>query len=445
MNRNSQKLRNLLLNLINKQKQDLTGLVSDPDVNFTRNRKIPYENMILSLLTMEGATLTNELLRQFGCSTTTATSSAFVQQRKKILPAALENLFQEFASQTARSDNYRGYKLLAIDGSDIQIATNPRDKASFFQTKEGVKPYNLLHLNALYNLLSHTYEDAIVYKAKEAGENKALIEMVDRSDFTTKTIVTADRGYESYNNMAHIQEKGWFYLIRVKDFGKYKTGILHGLDLPDTEEFDEYIDLNLTRKQTNEMKNLLQQKNTYRWISHKCTFDYLPSKSKKSDPAVLYHLPFRIVRFPISDNSYEVVVTNLDAVEFPSDELKKLYGMRWGIETSFRDLKYTVGMLDFHSKKVMCIHQEIYAHLIMYNFAEMITSHIVIEKKQRKYTYKANFSIAAHMCRLFYRGKATSPNLETIIARHILPVRNDRHRKRNLTIKVFHGFLYRVA
>ena len=62
MNRNSQKLRNLLLNLINKQKQDLTGLVSDPDVNFTRNRKIPYENMILSLLTMEGATLTNDSL-----------------------------------------------------------------------------------------------------------------------------------------------------------------------------------------------------------------------------------------------------------------------------------------------------------------------------------------------------------------------------------------------
>lgn len=44
-------------------------------------------------------------------------------------------------------------------------------KRLFFQTKEGVKPYNLLHLNALYNLLSHTYEDAIVYKAKEAGEN----------------------------------------------------------------------------------------------------------------------------------------------------------------------------------------------------------------------------------------------------------------------------------
>ena len=83
MNRNSQELKELLLGLIYKQKQDLTGLVVNPDKDFSRNRKIPYENMILSLLTLEGASLSNELLRQFGCNTTTATTSAFVQQRKK--------------------------------------------------------------------------------------------------------------------------------------------------------------------------------------------------------------------------------------------------------------------------------------------------------------------------------------------------------------------------
>lgn len=79
MNRNSQEVKDLLIGIINKQKQDLTGLVCNPNVDFSRNRKISYENMILSLLTMEGTTLTNELLRQFGCSATTATSSAFVQ------------------------------------------------------------------------------------------------------------------------------------------------------------------------------------------------------------------------------------------------------------------------------------------------------------------------------------------------------------------------------
>ena len=35
----------------------------------------------------------------------------------------------------------------------------------------------------------------------------------------------ADRGYEAYNNMAHIEQKGWNYLIRVKE----KRGILSAL------------------------------------------------------------------------------------------------------------------------------------------------------------------------------------------------------------------------
>lgn len=445
MNRNSQEVKDLLIGIINKQKQDLTGLVCNPNVDFSRNRKIPYENMILSLLTMEGTTLTNELLRQFGCSATTATSSAFVQQRKKILPIALESLFHDFAAQTFREDNYNGYKLLAVDGSDIQIPTNLNDEHSLFITKEGGKPYNLFHLNALYNLLTHTYEDAIVFKRKEAFENKALTEMVDRSTIKGKVIVIMDRGYEAYNNMAHIQEKGWFYLIRVKDFGQHKTGILHGLDLPDTAEFDEYIDLNLTRKQTNEMKKLFQKKNEYRKIAHNKTFDYLPSKSKKSDATVLYHLPFRIVRFPISDNSYEVVVTNLDATEFPPDSLKKLYGMRWGIETSFRDLKYTIGLLHFHSKKVEYILQEIFASLIMYNFSELITSHVVIEKGTRKYEYKVNFSVAVHICREFLLKVNIPPDIESLIARYITPIRPGRSRPREMKVKQAISFMYRVA
>lgn len=445
MNRKSQELKNLLISIINTQKQNLSSLVSNPNIDFSRNRKIPYETMILSLLTMEGTTLTNELLRQFGCSASTATSSAFVQQRKKILPIALENLFRDFVSKTAQDDNYKGYKLLAVDGSDIQIPTNLNDKDSLFIPKEGIKPYNLLHLNALYNLLTHTYEDAIVFKRKEAGENKALTTMVDRTAIKEKAIVIMDRGYEAYNNMAHIQEKGWFYLIRIKDFGQHKTGILHGLELPDVDEFDEYIDLKLSRKQTNEMKQLFQKKNAFRRIAHNKTFDYLPAKSKKSDATVLYHLPFRIVRFPISEDSYEVVVTNLDAEEFPPEELKKLYGMRWGIETSFRDLKYTVGLLHFHSKKVEFILQEIFSSLIMYNFSELITSHVVIEKGTRKYEYKVNFSVAVHICREFLLKENIPPDIELLIAKYITPIRPGRSRPREMKAKQAISFMYRVA
>ena len=77
--------------------------------------------------------------------------------------------------------------------------------------------------------------DAVIQGRLNWNEHSALQEMVDRSDIS-KALVVADRGYESYNNMAHIQEKGWYFLIRIKDG---KNGIKQGLDLPD---------MNLTKK-----------------------------------------------------------------------------------------------------------------------------------------------------------------------------------------------------
>lgn len=434
------KVKNLLLSEIRTVANNSDKYCYEPQRNFSRNRKLSFETVIKSIIGMESKSLTNELVDIFNAAPDMPSVSAFIQQRSKIKPDALKSVFNGFTDSIMKEVNGE-LPILAVDGSDIQIATNPNDKMSYFPGANGQKPYNLLHLNALYNLKKHLYIDTVIQGRMNWNEHSALQEMVDRSSINT-AIVIADRGYESYNNMAHIQEKGWFFLIRIKDG---KTGIKDGLNLPDVDQFDVKISLNLTRKQTKEMKELLKDKNKYKFVPHSTSFDYLPETSSKADPVKLYKLNFRIVRFKITDDSYETVLTNLDSDLYSPEKLKALYAMRWGIETSFRDLKYTIGMLNFHSKKMVCIQQEIYAHLIMYNFTEMITSHVVIEKKQRKYTYKANFSVATHMCRLFYHGKTTPPNLETIIARNIIPIRNDRHRKRHLTVKVFHGFLYRVA
>lgn len=59
---------------------------------------------------------------------------------------------------------YRQYRLLAIDGSDVQIPTNPDDPDSYFPGTNDQKPYNLLHLNASYDLSNGVYLDAIVKK-----------------------------------------------------------------------------------------------------------------------------------------------------------------------------------------------------------------------------------------------------------------------------------------
>lgn len=433
-------IKKLLISEINKVASEPHNYCTNPDTDFTRNRKLSMEKMLQGIIGMESKSLTNELLDLFDASAETPSASAFIQQRDKIRPIAFESIFKNFSKKLMNSfDN--DIPVFAIDGSDIQIPTNPTDTESYIAGTNGHKGYNLLHINALYDLNKHIYSDVIIQKARERNEHKAFQELVDCSEIT-KALIIADRGYESFNSMAHIQEKGWFFLIRVRDGN---NGIKQGLDLPESDCFDVNISLKLTRKKTNAVKELLKDKNHYRMVSSTQPFDFLPLKNKKAEPTRFYELNFRIVRFPISEDIYETVVTNLDEDRYPAIEIKKLYASRWGIETSFRDLKYTVGLLNFHSKKVMCILQEIYAHMIMYNFAEMITSHVAIEKKQRKYTYKANFSVATHICRLFYREKTTPPDLEAIIAKNLIPIRPDRHRERNVKAKIFQGFLYRVA
>ena len=390
-------VKKLLFSAIESTTENYTGYVNNTQIDFTRNRKLSFSTIIKAIIGMGSKSITNELIDLFPDVESLPSASAFVQQRQKIKTDAFKSIFNDFTSKLINITD--DLVVLAVDGSDIQIPTNPDDKSSFHPGSNGQKPYNLLHLNALYNLENHLYTDAIIQGKMNTNEHSALQEMVDNSSIN-RALVIADRGYESYNNMAHIQEKGWFFLIRIKDG---TTGIKNGLDLPDIPEFDVDINLKLTRKQTKEMKDLfLTDRNHYKLIPHSTPFDYLPLKLKKADEVKFFELNFRIVRFKITEDSYETILTNLEKTEYSPERLKVLYESRWGIETSFRDLKYTIGMLNFHSKKVMCVQQEIYAHLIMYNFAEMITSHVVIDKKQRKYTYKANFSVAAHVCRLFF-------------------------------------------
>ena len=341
-------IKKLLISEINKVASEPHNYCTNPDTDFTRNRKLSMEKMLQGIIGMESKSLTNELLDLFDASAETPSASAFIQQRDKIRPIAFESIFKNFSKKLMNSfDN--DIPVFAIDGSDIQIPTNPTDTESYIAGTNGHKGYNLLHINALYDLNKHIYSDVIIQKARERNEHKAFQELVDCSEIT-KALIIADRGYESFNSMAHIQEKGWFFLIRVRDGN---NGIKQGLDLPESDCFDVNISLKLTRKKTNAVKELLKDKNHYRMVSSTQPFDFLPLKNKKAEPTRFYELNFRIVRFPISEDIYETVVTNLDEDRYPAIEIKKLYASRWGIETSFRDLKYTVGLLNFHSKKVM--------------------------------------------------------------------------------------------
>jgi len=227
-----------------------------------------------------------------------------------------------------------------------------------------------------------------VQKYRSQNEDSALIEMIDRTSLTD-VIAVCDRGYEAYNNIAHLQQAGWKYVMRIKEQGAF--GIADGLQLPCYDEFDQYIELSLTRKNSLEIKALTEKhKNKYRYIPLQVNFDYLPP-SKRQEPAIFFTLKFRILRVRIAENHYEMLLTNLPAYEFPKHKIKEIYSMRWGVETSFRDLKYIIGMLKFHSRKSSFVTQEIYAALIMHNMTVVVSLCVEIPQKERKYEYKIRF------------------------------------------------------
>lgn len=304
----------------------------------------------------------------------------------------------------------------------------------FWERNQHGSIVNKLHLNAFYDVLNRIYTDVLVQTAADYNEFRACATMIDRSKLEN-VILVADRGYENYNIFAHAIEKGWKFAIRVKD--KNSNGIASGLNLPPNDEFDIDITQIFSRENTKTTKNA-----GYKWMPVNQVFDYLPRKSDKT-----YELSFRIIRFPIGSNSYEIIITNLDRNIFDVKKIKEIYHLRWGIETSFRELKYAIGLTSFHARKPDFIKQEIYARLLLYNYCELITTHVIKQMKNNDKTKQVNFTIAIYICREYLRNKRnlSPPDVINLIEKHVLPVRPGRKDPRKVKPQASVSFLYRVA
>lgn len=119
-----------------------------------------------------------------------------------------------------------------------------------------------------------------------------------------------------------------------------------GLDLPDCDSFDLTVERILSRTQSKKKYLHPELEDQYRYISKEVNFSFLPDHSDAE-----YPISLQVVRFPIVDGNFENIITNLPPEEFPPEEIKRLYGLRWGIETSFCTLKHAIGAVNLHSKK----------------------------------------------------------------------------------------------
>lgn len=134
--------------------------------------------------------MSKELLDYFDFNIDTPTVSAYTQQRSKVLPEAFEFLFQRFtAENTMKRNSFYGYKLIACDGSNLTIATNPNDTKTAWICDHLGNISNHLHLNAFYDLQNRIYLDAIVQTASEYQEYRACVDMLERSPIENAILI----------------------------------------------------------------------------------------------------------------------------------------------------------------------------------------------------------------------------------------------------------------
>ena len=250
---------------------------------------------------------------------------AFVQQREKLLPEALDYLLHEFNKACSDAKRYEGYRLFAVDGSTMAYNGTSDEDTYMSNSGNGV---NQFHVNALFDLLNKVYIDAIVQPKPQANEAKAAWQMMERSAQFCKCILIGDRGYGAVNLMEHINRiPGAEYLIRIKN-NLWKE-IQH---LPMTD-LDVNITIQLRTMQTNADKEAYA-KGEAKWIAGNTDKPYKEGKKKKPktwDFESPYTMKIRIVRFKISDTTWETITTSLPRDKFPPAVLKYLYHLRWNV------------------------------------------------------------------------------------------------------------------
>lgn len=410
--------------------------VLHPGKDFSRNRKLGFQRLLLMLLTMEGDCIKEELYRYFGRSTDTPSKAAFYKQRKKVKEDAFRSLLVSFTQKCQKKLLKGKYSLVACDGSAADIFRNPDDSDTFFEPNgKSTRGFNQIHINAFFSVLDKKFTDLLIQPARKRNEYSAFCQMVDRSESDTPVIYLCDRGYASYNAFAHVIENGQFFVMRCTDD---KTEKILGFPLDNIRQLDYHVERILSRSQSKKKRLHPEQEEEYRFVCKNVPMDYITQGHPE------YRLSLRIIRIELSDSCYENLITNLPELDFDFDDLKDLYHLRWDEETSFRDLKYPLCLKAFHSQKYEYIIQEVWARAILYNFCSEIAMAVEIPEKKRKYVYQVNYSEAIKICRDFLRiHDGTTLDVEGLIAQNILPVRPGRTFPRQARFKLPISFCYR--
>ncbi|MDD4451158.1 MAG: transposase, partial [Sphaerochaeta sp.] len=437
---------------------------SNPEADFTRFRRQSFRDVVKVGLLSPGSCMKENLRHCFGVGSDRPSASAYIQQRDKLGVQAYRALFDHLKDPAEEFTLVKDkYLLVACDGSDINIHPNKDDAGTlvYLSNNPNGKVCNQLHLNALCAVPDGYFLDYIIQEHREMNEALACEQMLERHaacpDYPP-SIISCDRGYECYRLMMRMSSLGLYFCIRAKDINSRSISQRYR----DMAEEDGQMDAMITRKYT---RCYTVFKNPglypdYVYVPKASINEFIPETRnpagmpRKGCPSVIDFLEysFRLVRLKLSENSYEVLLTNLPETEFSTSDLKELYHLRWGVETAFRQLKYDDCSSFSNTRKKVAAIGEIILSMIFHNICTSVLlafgRRLFRRRRNRKLLYKVSYSDLAKTLRLYASGRDPTITIQKIVkelAMTIQPVRSGRAFSRILKPRSFTPFIYRAA
>jgi Transposase DDE domain len=403
--------------------------------NFIRERILNFPRLVLFMINLAKKTL-QVSLKEF-CKASDipiVTKQAFSKARKKLSPNTFKMLNQKLIEEYYTDNDFltwKGFRLIGIDGSDVQIPQKKNLMDFFGQAKNQKGPtLAMLKISQAYDVLNHITLDTQIGCCKAPERELAVQHIQSIQNFKhdeIKNLFLHDRGYPSYGLVFFLSSNSQDFVMRCTErscFLKAKEGLDQG-------KIDFIIRVH-AKEINDEQKKVLKE-----WTP------FLDRKNAFID--------MRVIVVILDSGEREVLITSLiDQDKYPYEIFKPLYFCRWGSEENLKWHKSAFELENFSGYTPLAIEQEIFALTLTANMSELLIKEAQeelednfkarpIKAKPLKYSYKINRRIAIATLKdellkgLLEPGldmEALCIRLKAELIKDICPVRPNRHFER---------------
>ena len=338
---------------------------------------------------------------------------AFCKARKKLKFSAfveLNNHIIEYFYSKFKAKSWKGFNLLAIDGSTLKLLKYEEVIEHFGVLKPKNSPAcPMARISQLFDVLNKVTVDAII-SPYHIGERELMKQHLLK--LLPNDLLLLDRGYPAF----------WIFSLILSLDGNFCARISRRWNI-----IKDFID-------SEKMETIISLQSSY--VSKKeCAemgIDDTP-------------LRLRLIRVELDTGEVEVLITSLtDEQQYPHKIFADLYHDRWPVEEDYKVMKTRIEIGNFSGESVLSVYQDFHAKVFAKNLTSVISfpAQEVVEQesKNKKYEYQINFTQAISKSKdtvvlLFERSRNVAveiiKQLHAVFIATTEPIRPNRKFERN--------------